>query len=182
MQLLQSSFKPLCSVDLPYKGRQHYAHAFELNNPTVPEGFDDYLPVVERIVNAAGVKKGIAFLTVDEKIIKAGMSQRRPGPHVDGCFRPERMYWGHTGWGHNVDRMPVIVAASVPGCKVWEGDFHAQPRDDGDLSHLQLGDGKLIDAHTAYWLSPDCIHESVQFQQDTQRSFLRIAMPVGSFH
>lgn len=186
MQVLQSSIRNLCQVDLPYAGRQHYMHNFDLSEPTVPEGFEDYLPVVRRIVDSAGVRHGVAYLTVDEKVVKAGMSQRRPGAHVDGCFMPTEMRWGHGGWNHYCnhvpsDRMPVIVASSVAGCKVWEGEFMAEPREDGDLSHLELGDGLIAEAGRAYWLSPDCIHESMRFSEDTQRTFIRIAMPVGSY-
>jgi hypothetical protein len=185
MQVLNSSFRRLCPVSLPYDGRQHYMHAFDLSLPSVPDGFDDYLPVVRRIVEATGVNSGTAYLTVDEKIIKAGMSQRRPGPHVDGCFMPTEMRWG-SGWNHYCnhvpfERMPVIVASSVPGCKVWHGSFIAQPREDGDLSHLALGEGELVPADEAFWLSPDCVHESMRFAEDTKRTFIRIAMPVGSY-
>lgn len=189
MQHLVSRTRELCDVQLPYDGRRHYMHEFDIAKPTVPKGFEDYLPVVKRIVNATGVKNGIAFLTVDEKIVKAGNSQRRPGPHVDGCFDKGKQRWGHGqgGWNHfcnflPVERMPVIVAASVVGCKVWEGEFYAEPRNDGDLSHLELPEGVLVPSNKAIWLSPDCIHESLRFDQDTQRSFLRIAMPVGSFN
>ena len=189
MQTLISRAIPLCNVLLPYAGRQHYMHEFDIEKPSVPKGFEDYLPVVERILASTNVRSGIAFLTVDEKIVKAGNSQRRPGPHVDGCFNKTEMKWGHGqgGWNHYcnhlpIERMPVIVAASVAGCKIWEGNFEAEPRNDGDLSHMQLPEGVIVPANTAYFLSPDCVHESLRFNEDTARSFLRIAMPVGSFH
>lgn len=185
--MLNSTYKPLCPVLLPYRGRQHYMHAFDIAAPSMPEGFDDYTGIVKGLCDAAGIHSGIAFVTVDEKVLQAGMSQRRPGPHVDGCFMPEKNRWGHGGWNHYcnhvpVERMSIIVAASVPGCRVWEGQFDAEPRNDGDLSHVPLGDGTVLEAGRGYWLSPDCIHESMLMEQDTQRSFLRIALPVGVRH
>jgi len=125
-------------------------------------------------------------MTVDEKVVAAGMSQRRPKPHVDGCFEPRRMSWESGSWTHYRNkgavgafrRMPVIVAATVEGCRAWRGKFDGQPADDGDLSHLALNDGEMLPANVGYLLSPDCVHESMVFNRPTPRTFLRIALPV----
>ncbi len=79
-----------------------------------------------------------------------------------------------------VQRMAVIVAASVPGCKVYPGEFDGRPSDTGDLEHIreQLGDGILLPANQGFVLSPDCVHESIVFAGPTQRQFLRIALPL----
>lgn len=186
MQTLFSDYKPLVPVSLPWEGRQHYMHELDIERPTMPKGFSDYIEVVSSLLDASGVRRGTAFVTVDEKVVKAGMSQRRPGPHVDGCFMPENGIWGHGGggWDHGcnhipIARMPIITAASVAGCKVWRGAFKADPKNDGDLSHLSLTDGELLPPNFGYMLSPDCVHESIRFQTDTKRTFIRIAMPVG---
>lgn len=185
--MLHSEYYPLTAVNLPFANRQHYMATVDIAKPAMPEGFEDYTPIVTRLLRAAQLFVGIAYVTVDEKIVKAGMSQRRPGPHVDGCFMPENNYWGHGGggWNHGcnavpVPRMPIIVAASVAGCKAWRGSFDAEPVNNGDLSHAVLGEGEVLSANMAYLLSPDCIHESLLFNEDTQRTFLRIALPVGS--
>lgn len=192
MNTLNSYFRELCPAALPYAGRQLYMHSFDARRPTMPAGFEDYMHPVLKLLNAAAFAgvftDGTVHMTVDEKIVAAGMSQRRPGPHVDGRFSREAMRWGHDGpgpqWLHNcnditgapVGRMPIIVAASVPGCRAWEGVFDATPADDGDLSHLSLGEGVVLPAGVAYWLSPDCVHESMRFDRDTPRTFLRLAL------
>lgn len=144
--MLISNYKPLCEVNLPYAGRQYYMQPFDLESPTVPSGYEDYLDIITELCSSAGTKKGMAYMTVDEKVILAGMSQRRPKPHVDGCFRPKEMSWGHSpGWNHYCNeisgdqfrRMSVIVCASVQGCRVWKGKFDAKPKKDGDLSHIE---------------------------------------------
>lgn len=180
--MLNSFFQSLVPVNLPYKGRQHYMHGFDLSNPTMLEGFEDYLEPVTVLCKAAGAVEGIAYMTVDEKIVEAGMSQRKPDPHVDGCFMPELNRWGGGGWNHycnNVPfaRMPVIVASTVAACKAWQGVFDAQPDEDGGLGDIELGEGVLLPANVGYLLSPDCIHESLRMSEPTQRSFLRIALP-----
>lgn len=193
MNILRSDYRALVPVTLPFAGRQRYMHSFDLANPQMAAGFEDYLAPVVALCRAAGALVGIAHMTVDEKVVTAGMSQRRPKPHVDGCFMPEASRWGHDGpgphWLHYcndigrgpVQRMAVIVAASVPGCKAWRGDFVGSPKSDGDLSHIasQLGEGEVLPANVGYLLSPDCVHESMLFAQDTPRTFLRIALPVG---
>jgi hypothetical protein len=76
--------------------------------------------------------------------------------------------------------MAVIVAASAPGCRVWRGRFDGEPANDGDLTHIadQLDDGYVLPANEGFLLAPDCVHESMIFARDTQRTFLRIALPV----
>ena len=98
---------------------------------------------------------------------------------------PEIMDWYHPSprWNHYcnhvpIKRMQVIVASSVSGCKAWKGFYKGEPKNDGDLSDLHLGDGVVLPANTGYLLSPDCIHESMIFNKPTKRSFLRIALPV----
>lgn len=166
-------------------------HAFDLSHPTVPDGFEDYLSPVLSLCDSVNAKDGTAYMTVDEKIVLAGTSQRRPKPHVDGCFIVPKMDWSHPGpsWNHSCNsvlggvpysRMPVIVAASVPGCKAWRGEFYAEPSESGDLSHVEkdLGVGEILLPGVGYLLSPDCIHESMVFNRVVERSFLRIALPV----
>ena len=191
--MLNSEYRPLCPVALPYRGRQKYMHSFNLAAPVMAEGFEDYLGPVLALCEAAGATEGIAHMTVDEKIVTAGMSQRRPRPHVDGRFMPSAGKWGHDGpgWLHYCNdigagplrRMAVIVAASAPGCRAWRGVFDGVPASDGDLSHIasQLGEGEVLPAGVGYLLSPDCVHESMLMDKPTQRTFLRIALPVEHF-
>lgn len=186
---LKSYTVPLGTVLLPYAGRQKYMITFDLADIRMPEGYEDYLKPVKLLCKRAGAMKGIAHLTVDEKVVKKGMSQRRPHPHVDGCFEPARGVWSHEGggWNHTcnnvplefIHRMPVIVASSVMGCRVWEGIFDGIPMNNGDLSHLKLPEGRVLPANEGFLFSPDCVHESMVQERDVERTFIRIALPVG---
>ncbi len=184
--MLNSYYLELVPVDLPFRGRQKYMHTFDLANPVMAEGFDDYLTPVALLCRAAGAFVGMAHMTVDERVIEAGKTQRRPGPHVDGCFTAGK--WGHDppSWNHycnntgtEIGRMPVIVAANIAGCKAYRGIFDGTPASDGDLSHLALPDGDVLPANVGFWLSPDCVHESLPMRESVARTFLRIALPVG---
>lgn len=181
--MLNSHYRALAPVQLPYKGRQHYMRAINIAKPVMLEGFEDYLDPVQQLLHAAGQRLGTAYMTVDEKVIQPGMSQRRPGPHIDGRFMPELMDWsGGGGWNHYCNNVPaprmnIIVASTVAGCRVWSGKFDGNPTEDGDCSHLahQFDAGEIVPPNMGYLLSPDCVHESMVFQEPTQRTFLRIA-------
>lgn len=188
MSKLISTYEDLGSALLPpWSGRQKYMHTFDLGCPEMADGFDDYKSVVNLLYEAAGYQSGQAHMTVDESIVQAGMSQRRPDAHVDGWFLPDAGLWYHPTpgpvWAHfcnNVpyDRMAVIIASSVPGCIAYTGEFEGQPKENGDLEHIrgQLGKGTLLPANRGFLLSPDCVHESLRFTVPTKRSFLRIAL------
>ena len=187
VQTLISASQPLGLIKLPeYQARQMYMHSFDPKQPEMAEGYEDYLGVVSVLCELAGVSSDEAHMTVDEKVIEPGFSQRRPGAHVDGCYLKEPQVWGHPNppgmWAHYCnnlpfDRMAVIVASSVPGCIVYPGIFNGDPKNDGDCEHMrdQFTKSQLLPANQGYLLSPDCVHESRIFSEPTQRSFLRIA-------
>ena len=185
---LNSTYAKLGPVALPvWQGRQKYMHTFNPQTFKMAEGFEDYLIPVYLLCQAAqGLTKSPiheAHMTVDEKIVQPGMSQRRPGAHVDGCWLPEACKWASPPiWAHYcnnlpVERMSIIVAASVRGCIVYPGAFQGEPKNDGDLEHIrdQFGEPKLLPANEGFLLSPDCVHESMVFDAATKRTFLRIA-------
>lgn len=188
--MLNSHYTELMPAKLPpFKGRQKYMHTFNLAKPIMAEGFEDYFEVVYDLCQKAGATSGLAHMTVDEKIVEKGATQRRPGPHVDGCFVPAKNSWDHSGggWKHNcnnvgteIGRMPIIVVSNIAACKVWSGQFDGEPKNNGDLSHLDLPEGELLPANVGYLLSPDCIHESLPMTETVERIFLRIALPVNN--
>ena len=185
--MLDSHYTALGAVTLPsWQGRQRYMATFDTDSFSMPEGYEDYREPVKTLCRAAGFE-GVAHMTVDEKIVRPGMSQRRPGAHVDGRFMVEECRWGNpdppSPWAHYcnripVDRMAVIVASDVPGCIAYPGRFDAMPKGDGDLEHIRdrLGSGDLLPAPAGFLLSPDCVHESRIFHEATKRVFLRLAL------
>lgn len=76
MQKLNSDYKEICNVTLPFFNRQKYMHTFDLAHPKMAEGFEDYNEIVTTLCKSVGANKGLAHMTVDEKMILARMSQR----------------------------------------------------------------------------------------------------------
>src|SRR5256885_1324129 len=98
MSTLKSNYRDLGEVAFPqFLGRQKYMHSFDIANPKMADGYGDYELLVTDLCRAAGRFTGEAHMTVGEKNIEPGMSQRRPGAHVDGRFMKAQQWWGHPG-------------------------------------------------------------------------------------
>lgn len=88
--MLRSNFQHIGPVDFPeWQGRQLHMHPLYTFNPVMPTGYEDYLIMVRNLLLRAAHSGGRVYLTVDEKIIMPGQSQRRPGAHVDGTWIPD---------------------------------------------------------------------------------------------
>lgn len=188
--MMRSYYQSVGPVELPFNNRQLYMAPIDLQEPLFPAGYTDYETVFLSLCDAVGAYSGTAYLTVDEKTLEAGETQRKPGPHVDGRFVPSMNRWGNGGWNHGCNvvptRMGIIVASSVPLCKAWEGEYEGVPRLTGDCTHILknedvLDEGKTLAANIAYLFSPDCIHESLPAIESCKRTFMRIALPL-SYH
>lgn len=55
--------------------------------------FESFL---KEVIDCSPKKTGMAYLTIDEKIVKKGESHRRGGPHTDGNYL---FGWGGGGSG-----------------------------------------------------------------------------------
>jgi hypothetical protein len=164
-----------------YAARQHYMATTIGKEVNLPSHISVYNKIVQNLC-AALKYSGIIHVTIDEKVVHKGQTQRKPELHVDGRFTG--MDWSHPspGWNHvcnelPIPRMSVAVASSLARCKVYNGTFEGTPSIQGDLSHIrnQVGDGYLVPANEWHLLSPDCVHESLPFEEEAERSFIRVA-------
>lgn len=182
MKLISKS-KYITEIQFPeYKGRQKYMITTSGSKVNLGDEFEVYDEQVQNLCNELNYK-GTIHVTIDEKELKAGETQRKPLPHVDGRFMNGG--WGHTGgggWNHYcnelpIKRMAIAVASSVARCKVFHGIFKGVPSEQGDCSHLsdQLGKGEIVPKNQWHLLSPDCVHESMPMEKDCERSFIRVA-------
>ncbi len=184
--MLNSYFSPLTHILLPFKKRKIHMHPFNLHKIQMPIGFEDYESILKSLCKQINAFNGEAYMTVDEKIVEKGCFHRRPGPHVDGFWVKESHSHGQPKppGSHihkkNIARMPLILVSNEVGCRVWSGLFDELPQSDGDLSHVKLKENKseILEANRAYFLSGDCIHESLPMQETVKRSLLRITLPI----
>lgn len=173
---LNSNYTALGEFQLPFANRQIHMAPFELDNLVMPSEFEDYTQIVQSLCDKVGATKGEAYLTIDERFVKGGTTHRKPRPHVDGFWVAKENSWRKPNWLYG-DLMPMIVISNVIGCRAWKGKFETFIGEGGDLSHLNLPEGEILPANMAYFLSPECIHESIAINLDAERSFLRITLP-----
>jgi hypothetical protein len=134
------------------------------------------------LVKLSPVKRGVAYLTIDEAIVKAGETHRRPGLHVDG-IGPDGKAAGWGGGGGGYGSSGMILAASELGCRAWKQDFDGYPGPNGDCAHLRgqtersHGGMLLLHAEEVFFCGPLTVHEALPMVKDTRRSFVRLSMP-----
>ena len=146
---------------------------------TLPAELSSYRPLVSALRDAAPVKEGVAYLTIDEAHVNAGETHRRPGLHVDGVGPDGRAAgWGGGGkYGAN----GMIVAASHTGSRGWSQDFTGSAGPDGDCAHLagecDPAAEVVLRGGVAYFCGALAVHESIPAAHDMQRQFVRLSMP-----
>ena len=132
------------------------------------------------LFNIARIKEGIAYITIDEQIVKKGSTHRRKGLHVDGVFK------GHAGctfgggtFGSVKDGM--YLASSEIGCRAWNQEFQGFAGYEGECDHLidqcNPESEVILQKNKVYWLGGLCVHESMPMKEDTKRTLIRLTMP-----
>jgi hypothetical protein len=177
---MQSKIEDFGPIELPaYTGVRVMMMPFLMEDPTgtLPESLAGYRPALERVCALASPKSGVGYLTIDEALVRAGETHRRPGLHVDGCGP----YGGDPTpqWPRPYASNGMFLASSHEGCRGYTQDVEGSPGADGDCEHLrsQLGAGFVMSPGRLYWCSPTALHEALPMPRDTYRQLLRVSMP-----
>lgn len=176
-----SKFRKLGPVDMPvYSGARIMMMPVILGDlNSIPSSLDNWISALQQLFRFAYHAGEVGYLTIDEKFVKQGETQRRPGMHVDGSGGWGGGGGGSWGGGSGNKSTGCIVIASPAGCRVWEQKFLGQPGPNGECDHLkdQCGDPISLRAGIAYWLDGLCVHESLPMPVDTKRQFVRLSLP-----
>lgn len=148
---------------------------------TVPAFASAWHDQVERLAELAPVRTGVAYLTIDEALVKAGETHRRPGIHVDGVGPDGKAgAWGGGGYAYN----GMLTSATHVGCRGWTGEFQGRPAPNGDCSALTrecVGKPEVVmQPGRVYFCGPMAVHEALPMPTDTRRQFVRLSMPSRS--
>lgn len=127
-----------------------------------------------------GVKPGVGYLTIDEALVRARETHRRPGLHVDGVGADGTRGGGAYGGG-GYAASGMLMTSSHIGCRAYVQDFENEPDADGDCSHLadelEPDSAFALQARQWYWCSPMTVHEAIPMRNDTRRQFCRVSFP-----
>jgi len=195
--MIKSISKKLIEVSFPSFEGEIKMLPFNLSDlSSIPKQF---LELVMSMINFLPVKEGIAYLTVDGKMIPAGSSHRRGGAHIDGNYIPEMCGWGSSGTGGNGWKVGengraldsdthklsynnpdggMLIVSDYAGCKGWNGAFNGEPGIGGDCRHIELDKGFILEPNTVYYGSSQFIHESLPLEKEVYRTMIRITLPL----
>jgi len=169
-----------------------------LQRDGLPEHLQRWQPTVDAMMD--GIETGEpVFIMIDQSIMKAGNTQRRPGVHIDGIWISDD--WDvETGWKTdpgNIQKMgthdtgrhqttppkeprkpqSIILASNVEGCAAYAGDWDGEIGEGGDASRLDLSrlQKRILNPFTAF--SGDAmtlLHESIPVKHACQRTLVRL--------
>lgn len=195
--MIISKCKKLTQLSLPdFTGKigdQLYMIPFKLNDLNkIPNKWKLF---IESIKNYMPNFKGYAYLTVDQKFIPANKKHRRGGMHIDGNY--DFCDWGGGGWlngksGINLspenfkksyleEGLGTLIISNYSACKIWEGIIDDIPSMGGGCEHLkdkvETLNSYLLECNMLYWISSQCIHESLIIKENVKRTLCRITLP-----
>lgn len=200
--MYQSRFRRLKEIHLPaFSKTRVLMLPLRLDDiETLPNDLSQYKRTVQELIEVAPVKKGVGYLTIDEKFVEKGQTLRLRGLHVDGLGEDGRQdfgIWAITGmkrylanlwddgakkWNQGAAGIGGMVMVSNPaGCRAWNKDFEGKIASTGDCETLRSSfpneEGTVLEAGVAYWCNAACVHESMPMEDSTERTFVRLSMP-----
>lgn len=150
---------------------------------SIPDFLYHWKDTFKELFNICEVKEGVGYITIDEKLVKKGDSQRRGGLHVDGvcCGEIGNGGWGGGGGGWACVGGGMYLSSSEVGCRAYRQEFKGCPGYEGECDHLRNQCKKeneiLLEKNKVYWADGLCVHESIPMEKDTIRTMVRLSTP-----
>lgn len=147
-------------------GERVYMHEF-FKGTGLPAALARWQPIVNSMLDGVETTLPI-YLMVDQGMVKAGDTHRRPGVHVDGYWNPGKGKHGwrnrigaHGGSGHGQHRRDrgysgghgsrppthlrkgygeeaLFLATDVSACRAYSGEWEGMAGEGGDCSHINV--------------------------------------------
>lgn len=164
----------------------------------LPKHLSRWQPTVDAMLDGIDTD-GPIYLMVDQKVVKAGVTHRRPGMHIDGYWIPAKQCHGD-GWGHSPSHKvhghsthctsgdwpneSIILASNVAACKGLVGEYSGAIGKGGDCSHLDLSGltELLMQPNKVYVGNVTFLHESLPVLANCERTVVRLNVPGHIIH
>lgn len=196
--MIKSISKELYEVQIPEYTGEIKMLPFNLESLTeIPKLFRE---LIEIMIDCLPTKKGIAYLTVDGRVIEEGISHRRGGVHIDGNYLPELCGWGGSGGGggngwkvgeggrilsskehkesYETETGGMLITSTYPASKGWNGVFEGNPYVGGDCTRIKgLDEGFVLQPNKVYYGNSQFLHESLPIDKTIHRTLVRITLP-----
>ncbi len=197
--LFESQVKQGGKVSFPeFTGERIYMRAFTKAGG-LPSDLKRWQDTVDQMLDGVDAL-GPIYLMVDQAPVRTGLTQRRPGVHVDGYWDPGLQCHPQDQGGHahvpsrhkptpshrtrHTFGLPtdesLILAANVLGCVGYVGGVYGTPGQGGDCSAIDVSDMERVEfapgtawrGHTARML-----HESIPVSKYCLRTVVRLNAP-----
>ncbi len=199
--MILSTVRIGANVSFPeFTGERVYMLPF-MQNVGLPTALKRWQPTVDAMLK--GIESpGPIYLMIDQGIVRAGNTHRRPGLHVDGNWVAgdmQRHTHQHRPSHHHPEPKPpegghrhrprhthsgympeaVILASDVGACRAVVGSFNGHPSNDGCCDHIDVTRGKeiIFDPYRAYVGNVTMLHESLPVTEDCFRTLVRLNVP-----
>lgn len=199
---MQSAIRHVSHVDFPkFKARQLYMAGMSLKT-LGQQGLGAYESVVRTMLDCVDIRGSDRFfVTIDEKLIGRGQTQRRGGAHIDGNWIEPVSARFNKDWTNSparyADTLPkwelpdritngdniggMLMAASESASVAWKGVVDGTPGEGGDCEHLrdQFTQLQVVPMlhNRVYLTNSTCIHESLPVARPVKRQLIRITLP-----
>eukprot|EP01060_Flectonema_neradi_P025983 TRINITY_DN3482_c1_g2_i3.p1 TRINITY_DN3482_c1_g2~~TRINITY_DN3482_c1_g2_i3.p1 ORF type:complete len:264 (+),score=47.84 TRINITY_DN3482_c1_g2_i3:499-1290(+) len=125
---------------------------------SLPEEYHQYWPMILQYGREISGEGCVCYLTIQESLVQAGTSQRRPGLHIEtpGCVenlppqfrfgmgRNRRLYWGSGAMSVSTRGGNIMASTVANSCKLYNVRLNSNRLIEkgfvgphGDVSHLQ---------------------------------------------
>lgn len=180
-----------------FTGERVYMRAFT-KAEGLPADLRRWQDTVDQMLDGVDAS-GPVYLMVDQAPVRAGLTHRRPGAHVDGYWDPGYQchgqqptppahrprppsHGGHRGRHSrgSSDAELLLLATDVLGCEAYVGAVEGTPSAGGDCSALDLGGLTRVDfAPGRVWAGHtlNMLHASVPHRRDCLRTVVRLNVP-----
>lgn len=189
--MLQSIVKPLGAVQFPaFTAERVYMREFRKSSG-LPADLSHWQPTVDAMLDGVDTD-GPIYLMIDQGVVRAGTTQRRPGLHVDGYWVASKQRHGgggghcgswdsNGGWKNCNFSAPeaLILASNVTASRALVGQYEGLIGDGGDCSRVDTrGLSEIIlQGGIAYAGNVTMLHESLPVATDCQRALVRLSVP-----
>lgn len=154
---------------------------------SLPKDCQQYWPLIEACHIERAEHGKIGFLTIQESMVEAGTSQRRPGLHVEATkvvmkHHGELVEDFH-GWGCSMgyhQEGGLYMGSNISrSTRIWDCTLHPPEKVVGilgDVEHLRdnLGEGTVLESGELWWLTDLTPHESVPLEETAYRQYFRV--------
>lgn len=185
--MIHSYGKPVGPTEFPeYKGLQIHMRPI-VEEHDVPKDYkvmvDEMkrvaMPLLHRLHNGRTPENW--FLTIDEREIPAGQTHRRGGLHYDGVYlfiKDKDPRWNTCSDMEVLKNGGIILAASAPGGRCWNGTLYGEAGPGGDCEHMRDQLHNLtefdLEPNVVYAGNAAFLHESIPVVEDTRRQLVRL--------